>query len=89
MQDASSIRSLKLITGTFNEIEKIREVVKNATYVVCLLNDCDHGNFNPPVGNDEDGSYKFNNLNFMHNLVPILEDSDKCRVLLYEVSIAE
>ena len=88
MEDVACSKSLKLITGYFNEAETIREVVKNATYVVCLLNDCEHEHFDPPIGNEEDNAaYEFNNLNFMHNLIPILEDSQKCRVLLYEVSI--
>jgi hypothetical protein len=91
LDDASASRNVRVITGSLGEIDKVRQVVKNATYVVCLLNDCDHENFNPPLGNGEEGMgpeyYDFNNLNFMHNLVPILEDSDKCRVLLYEVSL--
>jgi hypothetical protein len=87
MEDVACSKSLKLITGYFNEAETIREVAKNATYVVCLLNDCEHENFDPPIGNEEDNAaYDFNNLNFMHNLIPILEDSQKCRVLLYEAS---
>ncbi len=87
MEDVACSKSLRLITGSLIEVEKIREVVENATYVVCLLNDCDDENFNPPIGNaDEDEGYQFNNLNFMHNLVPILEHSKTCRVLLYEVS---
>jgi hypothetical protein len=88
MEDVACSKSLRLITGSLNEVDKISEVVENATYVVCLLNDCDHENFNPPIGNSGDGINDFNNLNFMHNLVPILEDSDTCRVLLYEVRIA-
>ncbi len=87
MEDVACSKSLRLITGTLNEVEKVREVVENATYVVCLLNDCEDENFSPPIGNaEDDGNYQFNNLNFMHNLVPILEHSKTCRVLLYEVS---
>jgi len=86
MEDVACSKSLRLITGSLNEVDKISEVVKNATYVVCLLNDCDHENFNPPIGNSGDGMDDFNNLNFMHNLVPILEGSGACRVLLYEAS---
>ena len=96
--------NLQLITGSFDEDEKIRRVVKDATYVVCLLNDCGDNdphqqeNLRPPTGNidnnnndtadndDNSSSYSLN-LNFMHNLVPILEESDTCRVLLYQVSI--
>jgi len=90
MGDIASYRSLRLITGSLGEEDKIREVVRDATYVVCLVNDCDHENVNPPVGIAADDThmahFDFNNLNFMHNLVPILEDSKTCRVLLYEVS---
>ena len=39
MEDVACSKSLRLITGSLNEEEKIREVVENATYVVCLLND--------------------------------------------------
>jgi hypothetical protein len=88
MEDVACSKNLRLITGSLDEVNKIREVVENATYVVCLLNDCDHETFNPPIGNSGDGIDDFNNLNFMHNLVPILEGSGACRVLLYEVSIA-
>ena len=88
MEDVSSCQSLRLYTGTLDEVDKIQEVVKDASYVVCLLSDCDDENFNPPVGNEEEGaSYDFNKLNFVHNLVPMLENSSKCRVLLYQVSI--
>lgn len=89
MGDLSGNQNLQMVTGSFDEIEKIREVVKNATYVVCLMNDCDHENFPPPIGNrerNEDPSYDSFNLNFMHNLVPILEHCAKCRVLLYQAS---
>ncbi len=88
LEDVSSCQSLRLYTGTLDEVDKVQEVVKDASYVVCLLSDCDDENFNPPIGNEEeDGSYDFNKLNFAHNLVPMLENSSKCRVLLYQVSI--
>lgn len=83
MEDYDCIKNVKFITGSIEEVDKIREVVENATYVVCLLNDCDD-NFQPPTGNNNDSGYS--NLNFMHNLVPILQDSVKCRVMLYEAS---
>lgn len=87
MEDVSSCQSLRLYTGTLDEVDKVQEVVKDATYVVCLLSDCDDENFNPPVGNEEEaGSYDFQKLNFVHNLVPMLEHSGKCRVLLYQAS---
>mmetsp|Transcript_7871 Transcript_7871/g.19534 ORF Transcript_7871/g.19534 Transcript_7871/m.19534 type:complete len:432 (+) Transcript_7871:105-1400(+) len=90
MEDYDCIRNLHFITGSYEEVEKIQQVVENATYVVCLLNDCNQENFQPPVGNitEEKGSsgHDFNNLNFMHNLVPILQEIDTCRVLLYEAS---
>jgi len=86
MEDVACSQNVRLITGSLEEVGKIREVVENATYVVCLLNDCDHQNFQPPIGNTDDGHYDLNNLNFMHNLVPILEESDTCRVMLYEAS---
>jgi hypothetical protein len=96
MNDVACNDNLQLVTGSFDEDEKIRKVVENATYVVCLLNDCDRSlhhqdqeNLPPPIGNtDESDVYNsFSlNLNFMHNLVPILEQSDTCRVLLYQVS---
>ena len=92
MEEYDCIRNLRFITGSHEEEDKIRKVVEKATYVVCLLNDSDEENFKPPVGNAPVGKgssgYEFNNLNFMHNLVPILEETDSCRVLLYEVSIA-
>jgi len=101
--------SVTLITGSFEEEDKIRQVVEQATYVVCLLNDCgeyydphQQENLRPPVGNIDNHNYNNNNpdnnddysssspfslnLNFMHNLVPILEESDTCRVLLYQAS---
>jgi len=99
--------SVTVITGSFEEEDKIRQVVEKATYVVCLLNDCgeydphQQENLRPPVGNIDNHNYNNNpdnnddysssspcslNLNFMHNLVPILEESDSCRVLLYQAS---
>ena len=95
MEDYACIKNLRLITGSLEEVDKIREVVENATYVVCLLNDCDFDHFQPPIGNIDDGmgmaspQYDYNRLNFMHNLIPILENSKTCRVMLYEVSRAE
>ena len=96
MNDVACNDNLQLVTGSFDEDEKIRKVVKGATYVVCLLNDCDRSlhhqdqeNLPPPIGNtdesDVDNSFSLS-LNFMHNLVPILEESATCRVLLYQVS---
>jgi len=90
IDDYECVRNLRFITGSLEEVDKIRDVVENATYVVCLLNNCDYEGFRPPVGNiaNEKASsgYDYCNLNFMHNLVPILEDTDTCRVLLYEAS---
>jgi len=129
MDDVAGSGNLRLVTGSFEEMEKVRMVVHNATYVVCLLNDCDPSlhllsssvagfgnqeNFPPPIGNigynttnnddgdddddNNDGTNKKKkkkddnyhpfslNLNFMHNLVPILEQSKTCRVLLYQAS---
>eukprot|EP00537_Pseudo-nitzschia_pungens_P002974 CAMPEP_0172374052 /NCGR_PEP_ID=MMETSP1060-20121228/54220_1 /TAXON_ID=37318 /ORGANISM="Pseudo-nitzschia pungens, Strain cf. cingulata" /LENGTH=414 /DNA_ID=CAMNT_0013100583 /DNA_START=45 /DNA_END=1289 /DNA_ORIENTATION=+ len=86
MNDVTGSQNLRLVTGSLEEIEKIREVVFNATYVVCLMNDCiDEESIKPPIGNVEEG-YSECNLNFVHNLVPILEQSDTCRVFLYEAS---
>ena len=88
LEDVSSCQSLRLYTGTLDELDKVQEVVKDASYVVCLLSDCDDENFNPPIGNEEEnGAYDFHNLNFVHNLVPMLENSSKCRVFLYQVSL--
>eukprot|EP00536_Pseudo-nitzschia_multiseries_P010564 jgi/Psemu1/243044/estExt_Genewise1.C_3270013 len=86
MTDVAGNQNLRLVTGALDEIEKIREVVFNASYVVCLMNDCaDEESIKPPIGNGEEAYSEFN-LNFVHNLVPILEQSDTCRVFLYEAS---
>ncbi|KAG7351675.1 NADPH-binding protein [Nitzschia inconspicua] len=100
--------NLRLITGSFDEAEKIRRVVKNASYVVCLLNDCDKSltqlkkqqedartcaaNLEnmPPILNHQDDKKDMvaagSNLKFMQTLLPILEELDTCRVLLYQAS---
>lgn len=106
--------NLRLFTGAMDEPDKIRRVVKNASYVVCLLNDCDKtllkhtqqqedartcsANLEnmPPLmrtqSQDERDSIQkavaaSSNLQFMQTLVPILEEQNKCRVLLYQVSV--
>mmetsp|Transcript_2196 Transcript_2196/g.4699 ORF Transcript_2196/g.4699 Transcript_2196/m.4699 type:complete len:438 (+) Transcript_2196:55-1368(+) len=89
MNNVTGNENLKIVTGSLDEIEKIREVVDNASYVVCLLNDCGNQEIvKPPLGNmeDETESSSYFNLNFVHNLVPILEKSETCRVMLYEAS---
>jgi hypothetical protein len=125
MDDYANSDQLRLITGSFDEEEKVRRVVKNASYVVCLLNDCDKtlqqqkqqqnattvssklDNLEnmPPVLYDNatgsnvgssasSGSVKKSptnsngNYRFMQMLVPILEELDTCRVLLYQVRLA-
>jgi hypothetical protein len=101
--------NLRLITGSFDEEEKVRRVVKNASYVVCLLNDCNKSlqlkrqqedartcaaNLEniPPIlipnnegAKDGKTSACSSNLKFMQTLLPILDELDKCRVILYQV----
>jgi hypothetical protein len=100
--------NVRVITGSFDEEDKIRRVCKNASYVLCLLNDCDKTlqqskqqqdvttcstnlenimpitTINGTVTNASSTAYP--NLQFMQTLLPILEDLDTCRVLLYQVS---
>ena len=92
LEDFEGNPYVRFTTGTYDDIQKVRSVVRKASYVVCLLNDCgpsqDPESLPPPKGNTDDGDDDGNNLNlnFMHNLVPILEESNSCRVLLYQVS---
>jgi hypothetical protein len=105
---APASENLRLITGSFDEEEKVRRVVKSASYVVCLLNDCNKSlqlkrqqedartcaanleNIPPimhPNRDEHDGkpSACSSNLKFMQTLIPILDELDTCRVLLYQV----
>lgn len=104
LDDVVANDSVKLITGSFDEEDKVRRVVKNASYVVCLLNDCERSlhnqtqdeNLCPTNGNSNNSHISTvpssapsfsssSNLGFFQKLIPILEESKTCRVLLYQV----
>jgi hypothetical protein len=79
LDDLQDNENLTLVTGTFDEDNKIRRVVRKAAYVVCMLNDCD----NPLQKNPSTAPPS--NFSFMQRLVPIMEKCSACRVLLYQV----
>jgi hypothetical protein len=76
LDDMEGNDKLTVITGAFDDEQKVRRVVRKASYVVCMLNDCDHTlqNSIPP-----------SNFDFIQRLLPILNEYQKCKVLLYQV----
>jgi hypothetical protein len=83
LTDMQGNDNLKVITGTLNESNKVRQVVKKASYVVCMLGDCEQTLHHPPRAND--GLAPTSTLGFVTMLFPLLEEYNRCRVLLYQV----
>jgi hypothetical protein len=78
LDDMQGNDNLTLVTGTFDDEGKIHRVVRKASYVVCMLNDCDSTlqNASPP-----------SNFGFIQKLVPIIDECSACKVLLYQVGL--
>lgn len=70
--------NVTLVTGTFDDKEKIYRLIRKAAYVVCMLNDCRQ--------TLQDSSKSPSNYDFVKLLVPMMGGmSPACRVLLYQV----
>ena len=68
--------------GNFDEEDKIYRVVRKAAYVVCMLNDCD-STLQDVLGSQQ------SNFAFIQRLVPIMQQCQKCRLLMYQVGCVE
>ena len=79
LEDIEGNDNLTVITGTFDDDQKIRRVVRKAAFVVCMLGDCEKSAVQNQAGT------QCSNLKFIHQLVPILQDIQLCQVLLYQV----
>lgn len=72
-------KNLTIVTGTFDEEQKIERVLKRASYIVCMLNDC------TKIMEEKEGESSTSNYRFIQRLVSILERVRSKRVLLYQV----
>jgi hypothetical protein len=84
LEDMQGNDNLSLITGTLDDESKIRRVVKNASFVVCMLTDCDNTLQDPPSAASHPPATTFD---FIKHLCPILEDVGLCQVFLYQVRL--
>ena len=84
LEDMQGNDNLTLITGTLDDENKIRRVVKNSSFVVCMLTDCENTLQAPPSAPSPPQATTFD---FVKRLCPILEDVGLCRVLLYQVCL--
>mmetsp|Transcript_39790 Transcript_39790/g.96060 ORF Transcript_39790/g.96060 Transcript_39790/m.96060 type:complete len:387 (+) Transcript_39790:61-1221(+) len=78
--DIPASKNLSIVTGTFDEEQKIERVLKKAAYVVCMLNDCTQ------IMEEKDDESSTSNYRFVQRLVSILEQVRSKRVLLYQAS---
>jgi hypothetical protein len=76
--------NLSLITGTLDDENKIRRVVKNSSFVVCMLTDCENTLQAPPSAKSPPPTTTFD---FIKRLCPILENVGLCKVFLYQVCL--
>lgn len=81
LEDIEGNENLTIVTGTFDDDQKIRRVVRKAAFVVCMLNDCEKS-----AVQNHNGT-QCSNLKFIQQLLPILQDIQLCQVLLYQVRI--
>ena len=84
LEDMQGNDNLTLITGTLDDENKIRRVVKNSSFVVCMLTDCENTLQAPPSAPSPPQAPTFD---FIKRLCPILEDVGLCRVFLYQVCL--
>lgn len=77
--DMPPSKHLTIVTGTFDEEDKIQRVIKKACYIVCMVNDCSK------IMEDKEDSVNCSALGFIQRLVGILGESRSNRVLLYQV----
>ena len=80
LNDMEGNENLTLVTGTFDDESKIHRVVRKASYVVCMLNDCEN--------TLRDNSSPINSFEFIQILIPIMEKCQNSNVLLYQVRCA-
>ena len=89
LDDMQDNENLRIFVGTLDDEDKVKRVVRNASYVVCMLTDCENtlqqDNINGAETATEKKPEKDANLNFMQLLCPILEETGACKVLLYQV----
>ena len=83
LEDMHGSDNLTVVTGSLDDTNKIRRVVKSASYVVCMLSDCEEDLQHPPSAYD--GTTPTSTLNFVKLLYPLLEEYGMCRVVLYQV----
>ena len=83
LEDMHGSDHLTVVTGSLDDTNKIRRVVKSASYVVCMLSDCEEDLQHPPSAYD--GTTPCSTLNFVKLLFPLLEEYEMCRVILYQV----
>lgn len=77
--DIPESKNLTVVTGSFDEEAKIERVLKRASYVVCMLNDC------PQIMEEKDGESSTSNYRFIQRLISLLERVRSKRVLLLQV----
>lgn len=82
LDDMEGNSKLTSVTGNFDEEDKIYRVVRKAAYVVCMLNDCD-STLQDVLGSQQ------SNFAFIQRLVPIMQQCQKCRLLMYQVGCVE
>jgi hypothetical protein len=79
--DMPESKNLTIVTGTFDEEHKIQRVIKKASYIVCMLNDCNK------LMDEKEETVSGSSLGFIQRLVSVLEESRSNRVLLYQVRL--
>lgn len=72
-------KNLTIVTGTFDEEKKIERVLKRASYIVCMLNDC------TKIIEEKEEESSTSNYRFVQRMISILERVKSKRVLLYQV----
>jgi hypothetical protein len=82
--DMQGNANLSLITGTLDDESKIRRVLKNSSFVVCMLTDCGNTLQDPPSASSPPPATTFD---FIKRLCPIMEDVGLCQVFLYQVRL--
>jgi hypothetical protein len=89
LEDMQGNDNLSLITGTLDDENKIRRVVKNSSFVVCMLTDCENTLQHPPPSSARSSNSPppATTFDFIKRLCPILEDVGLCQVFLYQVRL--
>ena len=84
LEDMEGNPKLTVVTGAYDDDQKVRRVIRKAAYVVCMLNDCDNSKAQNANGSSQ--QQQQSNYGFIQRLVPLLNEYRKCKVLLYQVS---